>query len=67
MPDPSAMPDEGAVAGRIAVPGARGSLVGRLPVALLFGLFGVVAGTWAGRIPWVQDARDLSAGELGLA
>ncbi len=46
---------------------APASRTGRLPVALLFGLFGVVAGTWAGRIPWVQDARQLSPGELGLA
>ena len=40
---------------------------GRLPVALLFCVFGIAQGAWAARIPWVQDSLGLSAGELGLA
>lgn len=40
---------------------------GGVPVALLFGLFGFVSGSWAGRIPWISDALDLSPGELGIA
>ena len=33
----------------------------------MFGLFGTAAGSWAGRIPWVQHALDLSPGALGVA
>ena len=40
---------------------------GRLAAAALFTVFGVAQGSWAGRIPWVQDNLDLSAGALGLA
>ncbi len=40
---------------------------GRLPVALLFGIFGTAQGSWAARIPWVQDSLGLSAGALGVA
>lgn len=40
---------------------------GRLAVALLFAVFGTAQGSWAARIPWVQDRLGLSAGALGLA
>jgi MFS family permease len=40
---------------------------GRLAAAALFTVFGAAQGSWAGRIPWVQDSLDLSAGALGLA
>lgn len=39
----------------------------RLVAASLFGVFGIAQGSWAGRIPWVQQNLDLSAGELGIA
>jgi MFS family permease len=39
----------------------------RVAVAVAFGLHGVAAGTWAGRIPWVKEVRHLSAADLGLA
>jgi len=38
-----------------------------LAVAVTFGLHGVAAGSWAGRIPWVKEIRHLSAADLGLA
>jgi MFS family permease len=40
---------------------------GRLAVAVLFGIFGTAQGSWAARIPWVQDSLGLSAGGLGIA
>jgi len=46
---------------------ARRAPTGRLAVALLFAVFGTAQGSWAGRIPWIQDSLGLSAGGLGLA
>jgi MFS family permease len=39
----------------------------RFAVAVFFALHGVAAGSWAGRIPWVKEARHLSPAGLGLA
>jgi fucose permease len=39
----------------------------RVAVAAVFALHGVAAGSWAGRIPWVKEARHLSSAGLGLA
>ena len=39
----------------------------RVAVAVCFGLHGVAAGSWAGRIPWVKEVRHLSSAGLGLA
>jgi MFS family permease len=39
----------------------------RVAVAVTFGVHGVAAGSWAGRIPWVKEVRHLSAAGLGLA
>ncbi|MFJ8472468.1 MFS transporter [Kitasatospora sp. NPDC094011] len=39
----------------------------RLGIALVFGVHGAVTGTFATRIPWLQDRLDLSPGQLGLA
>jgi MFS family permease len=39
----------------------------RTATALVFFLTGLVGGTWAARIPAVQDRLDLSPGELGVA
>ncbi len=39
----------------------------RLAVSLTFALHGIAAGSWAGRIPWVKEARHLSPADLGLA
>jgi MFS family permease len=39
----------------------------RVAVAVTFGIHGVASGSWAGRIPWVKEARHLSPGGLGLA
>jgi MFS family permease len=39
----------------------------RVAVAVTFGIHGVASGSWAGRIPWVKEARHLSPGSLGLA
>ncbi|MFC5661457.1 MFS transporter [Kitasatospora misakiensis] len=39
----------------------------RIAVALVFAVHGTVAGTFAGRIPWLKDHLDLSAGQLGIA
>ncbi|GGO82213.1 MFS transporter [Wenjunlia tyrosinilytica] len=39
----------------------------RVAVATVFALHGCVAGSFATRIPWVQDRLDLSPGHLGLA
>jgi predicted MFS family arabinose efflux permease len=36
-------------------------------VAVTFGVHGVAAGSWAGRIPWVKDVRHLSSAGLGVA
>jgi predicted MFS family arabinose efflux permease len=39
----------------------------RVAVAVTFGVHGVAAGSWAGRIPWVKDVRHLSSAGLGVA
>ncbi len=39
----------------------------RAAVAVAFFAHGVVSGSWASRIPWVQDARGLSTAALGIA
>jgi MFS family permease len=36
-------------------------------LSVVFVLYGVVSGSWAARIPWVQAALDLDPGTLGLA
>ncbi|WP_460370940.1 MFS transporter, partial [Actinocorallia lasiicapitis] len=39
----------------------------RLAVAAIFAVHGMASGTFATRIPWVQEHVSASAGELGLA
>ncbi|QKW53339.1 MFS transporter [Streptomyces buecherae] len=39
----------------------------RVAVALVFAVHGAVTGSFATRVPWVQDHTDASAGQLGLA
>lgn len=39
----------------------------RFAVAAVFLVHGSVAGSFATRIPWIQDHASLSAGQLGLA
>lgn len=39
----------------------------RLGLTVMFAAHGAAAGTFATRIPWIQDQAGLSAGELGLA
>ncbi|MEW1907425.1 MFS transporter [Kitasatospora sp. NPDC085895] len=39
----------------------------RVGIALVFAVHGAVTGTFATRIPWLQDHLDLGPGELGLA
>lgn len=39
----------------------------RIAVAAVFAVHGAVTGTFATRIPWIQERLDLSAGQLGLA
>ncbi|GAA2795442.1 MFS transporter [Kitasatospora paracochleata] len=39
----------------------------RVSVALVFAVHGAVTGTFATRIPWLQDHLSLSPGQLGLA
>ncbi|WP_377267371.1 MFS transporter [Peterkaempfera sp. SMS 1(5)a] len=39
----------------------------RVAVAVVFALHGAVQGSFATRIPWVQERLDLSSGQLGLA
>ncbi|WAL94299.1 MFS transporter [Streptomyces sp. Je 1-369] len=39
----------------------------RLAVAAVFCVHGAVAGSFATRVPWIQDHADVSAGMLGLA
>jgi MFS family permease len=45
----------------------RGVSGDRVTLAVLFGVFGALQGSWAARIPWVADALHLSPGALGLA
>lgn len=39
----------------------------RIAVALVFAVHGAVTGSFATRVPWVQDHTGVSAGQLGLA
>ncbi|WKX73482.1 MFS transporter [Streptomyces sp. XD-27] len=39
----------------------------RLAVAAVFAVHGAVSGSFATRIPWLQERLDLSAGQLGVA
>ena len=39
----------------------------RIAVAVIFCVHGSVAGSFATRVPWIQDHADISAGLLGLA
>lgn len=39
----------------------------RVAVAVTFAAHGFASGSWAGRIPWVKEARHLSAAGLGVA
>ncbi|GAA4987505.1 MFS transporter [Kitasatospora paranensis] len=39
----------------------------RVGIALVFAVHGAVTGTFATRIPWIQDHLGLSPGQLGLA
>lgn len=39
----------------------------RAPIGAVFAVHGFVGGSWAARVPWVQDHLDLSPGALGLA
>ncbi|MGK5631388.1 MFS transporter [Streptomyces sp. URMC 123] len=39
----------------------------RLALAAVFAVHGAVTGTFATRIPWIQDHTGIGAGELGLA
>ncbi|MFI6289644.1 MFS transporter [Streptomyces sp. NPDC051018] len=48
--------------------GGRRQLVrARFAVAVVFCVHGAVAGSFATRIPWIQDHTGISAGQLGLA
>ncbi|MEU7133344.1 MFS transporter [Streptomyces sp. NPDC046261] len=39
----------------------------RWAIALVFAVHGAVTGTFATRVPWIQDHAGVSAGELGIA
>lgn len=39
----------------------------RYAVATVFGIHGAVTGSFATRVPWIQDHAGVSAGQLGLA
>ncbi|WP_411083579.1 MFS transporter [Streptomyces sp. cmx-18-6] len=39
----------------------------RIAVAAVFTVHGAVTGSFATRVPWIQDHADVSAGQLGLA
>jgi MFS family permease len=39
----------------------------RYAVAAVFAVHGAVTGSFATRVPWIQDHAQLSAGQLGLA
>ncbi|MER0241665.1 MFS transporter [Streptomyces sp. HSW2009] len=39
----------------------------RIAVALVFAVHGAVTGSFATRVPWIQDHTAVSAGQLGLA
>ncbi|WP_419996326.1 MFS transporter [Streptomyces boninensis] len=40
---------------------------GHLAIAIVFAAHGAVTGSFATRVPWIQDHANLSAGQLGLA
>ena len=39
----------------------------RYAVAAVFAVHGAVTGSFATRVPWIQDHASVSAGQLGLA
>jgi predicted MFS family arabinose efflux permease len=39
----------------------------RYAVAAVFAVHGAVTGSFATRVPWIQEHADLSAGQLGFA
>ncbi len=52
--------------------GGQGCSAGRLrrarwAIALVFAVHGAVTGSFATRVPWIQDHTGVSAGELGIA
>ncbi len=56
--------------GRLKEPEASGMRPvrrARVAVAAVFAVHGAVTGSFATRIPWIQERLDLSAGQLGLA
>ncbi|MEV6104966.1 MFS transporter [Streptomyces sp. NPDC051940] len=61
MPLPCGEPREQAVDDR------RQVKRGRIAIAAVFCVHGAVPGSFATRIPWIQDHAGLSAGQLGLA
>ncbi|KPI21536.1 major facilitator superfamily MFS_1 [Actinobacteria bacterium OK074] len=50
-----------------AVHDGRRVLRSRYALAAVFAVHGAVTGSFATRVPWIQDHASLSAGELGLA
>ncbi|MCZ7413253.1 MULTISPECIES: MFS transporter [unclassified Streptomyces] len=48
-------------------PGPRRPHRARWAVAAVFAVHGAVTGSFATRVPWIQDHAGLSAGQLGLA
>ncbi|MER6915904.1 MFS transporter [Streptomyces sp. NPDC000594] len=50
-----------------AAPGQQRLGRARFAVAMIFCTHGAVAGSFATRIPWIQDHAGVSAGQLGLA
>src|ERR1700730_11804931 len=54
----------------LAVPYARPGaevLRRRIAVSLIVGVHGVISGTWAARLPWIQGHIHASPGVLGAA
>ena len=48
-------------------PDRRALVRARVSVALLFGLYGMLLGTWTARIPAVKHSLGLSDGQLSIA
>lgn len=53
--------------GDVKVEGPAGLRRARFALAAVFCVHGSVTGSFATRIPWIQDHADVSAGQLGLA
>ncbi|MEU5978076.1 MFS transporter [Streptomyces sp. NPDC047315] len=53
--------------GDVKVEGPAGLRRARFALAAVFCVHGAVTGSFATRIPWIQDHADVSAGQLGLA